>query len=118
MLQLKLKADVHDSELLRRHIELAAEDIAAEIEAAVGDDVPISFVVKRIAKNIFGVDLHARLFGRLLVVSDQDTNLFQAVSHARRHLLRQIGDLKHQRLDKIRRRSSRFSRTLALANAT
>ena len=35
MLQLKLKADVHDSELLRRHIELAAEDIAAEIRRAL-----------------------------------------------------------------------------------
>lgn len=99
MLQLKLSPEVHDSELLRTHIESNAD----EIEAAVGDDVPLAFNVKRIARHVFAIDLRARLFGRLLVVHEQDENLFQAVTRARRHLLRQISDLRRQRIDKIRR---------------
>lgn len=99
MLQLKLASDVHDSDLLRRHIE----DNADEIESTIGDDVPLSVSVKRIAKNFFAIHLHARLFGRLFVVEEEDTNLFHAVTRARRHLLRQVTEIRHQRLRQMRR---------------
>lgn len=105
MLHLKLASDVHDSDLLRTHIESNAE----EIQAVIGDEIPLSVHVKRIAKDVFAIDFHTRLFGKMLVVSEKDSNLFQAVTRARRHLLRQIGDVRKLRLDKARRRSPRYA---------
>ena len=94
MLQLKLSPDVHDSELLRDHIEANAD----EIVNMAHDEVPLSVVVKRIGRETFAVDLHARIFGRLLVVSASHKDIFAAVTEARRHLTRKIKDLKWQRL--------------------
>jgi ribosome-associated translation inhibitor RaiA len=97
---------VMDSPPLRNHIEAILE----ELETLLPDESPLTISVKRVSKRLFGADIRARVFGRQLVVHTQDTDLLHALTRARRHLIRQIEEVRSERRYKLRhgRRQARL----------
>ncbi len=100
MAQLTMNADIMDSPSLRQHI---AENVE-EIEMILPEGSPLNVHIKRVSRHLYSANLRAHLLGRELVVRAYDSNLFRALNRARRHLLRQVDDVRHQRLDEVRRR--------------
>lgn len=93
MAQLLMKHDIVDSPFLRRHIA----DNVEEIETILPEGAPLTVQIKRVSRHLFGAHLRSRLLGREVIVRAYDTDLFQALNRARRHLLQQIGDVRLER---------------------
>lgn len=111
MAQLKLDRDIVKTDGLVHFIE----ENFGEVESALPgdyDESALSLRLRRESKRAFSADFHARLFGRLLVVSASDANVFQAINRARRHLIRQIEELRRAKRQEVRHRPGR--RDLAL----
>ncbi len=103
MAQLMLNPEIVDSPDLRRHI---AERIE-EIETVLPEGASLKVHLKRVSRHLFGARLHSRLFGREVVVRVYDANIFHALNRARRHLLRQVDDVRHEKRDRIRLRHAK-----------
>src|SRR3712207_1427574 len=103
MAQFMIHHDVVDSPFLRGYIR----EIVEEFEHLLPENSPLTVHIKRTSRRLFCADIRAKLFGRPIVVSAVDTDLFLALARARRHLLRQMEDSKGLRTDRIRHRRSR-----------
>lgn len=111
MAQLNVQHDVVDSPMLREHIEKNV----ADIETVLPDGTSVIVSLKRVSRTLFSADLRTKGFKRSLIVSEQDTNLFQALSRAKRLLMRQIEEV--QKMERDRRRGRHMRHALTLANA-
>jgi ribosome-associated translation inhibitor RaiA len=111
MAQLTMNVDLIDDPLLREQsretIRKHIEESFDEIEMLLPEDSPLILHIKKISKDLFGAHFRTRLFGRQVVVKAYDENLLSAVNRARRHLLRQVDDVRLHRRNEIRRRRTR-----------
>jgi ribosome-associated translation inhibitor RaiA len=98
MAQLMLTQDFSNQPELRDHLRQNIEDL----EMLLPEESPVTVRIKKISKHVFGADVRARLMGRLIVVSAQGTDVFQALSRARKHLMRQIEDIRGRKRNRLR----------------
>lgn len=107
MAQLNLQHDVVDSALLRDQIDKSIE----EIEMMLPEGTAVSIHLRRESKSLFAANFRIRLFNKILVVTEEDSNLFQALNRAKKHLLRQINSIQKKHRDMKRdHRRNRHSR--------
>jgi ribosome-associated translation inhibitor RaiA len=104
MAQLVMKHDIVDNPQLRQHVA----DNVAEIQDNLPTGAPLTVHIRRISKHLFGANVRVRMLGRDLVVRSYDTDLMLALAKARRHLLRQVDDLRHFHRAENRQRRPRF----------
>jgi hypothetical protein len=104
MAQLVMKHDVVNQPLLRQTI---AENVA-EIQDNLPSGAPLTVHLRRVSKHLFGANMRVRMLGRELVVRSYDADLMQALLKARRHILRQVDELRHFRRGEERQRRPRF----------
>lgn len=109
MAQLKVQHDVVETQVLRDHLEKNVADLESSLPA----DSAVTVNLKQVSKHLFTVDVKAQVFHKFVRVSAKDSNVLQAITRAKRHLLRQIETLRDKRRDRQRGRHGR--RHLALA---
>lgn len=103
MAQLMLNPEILDSADLRQHLAVNIE----EIENVLPVGALLKIHIKRVSRHLFGAHVHSRLFGRDVMVRSYDSNLFQAINRARRQLLRQVDDVRHEKFDRVRLRHAK-----------
>lgn len=100
MVQLHINSTIESSPELRRHIE----ENTSEIELALPESSQVKVHLQKSAKNVYAAHLRTRLLGKMLVAKAEDSNLFQAINHARRQLLRQIEEVRSRHREQQRSR--------------
>lgn len=100
MAQLKFQGSISVTPELRWHID---ENID-EVENALPSDSQLNVHVRKSSKHLYSAELRTRVLGRMLIVKEEDPDLFQAVSRARRQILRQIEAVRTRQRERQRNR--------------
>lgn len=103
MVQLKVNGAIPNSPELRQHIE----ENLGEIEVALPKNSQLWVHVRMASKRVFAAAFRIRVLGRMLVVTAQDENVFQAINRARRQILRQLESVRSQHRNRDRSRLRR-----------
>lgn len=96
MISTILSEDFEVTPAIRAHVDKNMTEINHFVPF-IEDDVPVRFFLKQDGARLFCVTISAHFWGREFVGTHKDPNLYQAITLAKRHLVRQLNHVKGRR---------------------